>query len=98
MHGTEIRRTIYGVEEPDIRGVEEVERLRDHLQVSLFPKGNSARDAEIDRPEVVADKRVARFDPHAVVVAEDVSIRVEAGQFGAAHARLNRGVHAEQKI
>src|SRR4029077_18742104 len=97
IKGAEIRRTIDSVEEPNIRGVEKVERLRNHLQVSLFAKGNCARDAEIDGTEVVADKRVARLDADAVVVAEDVSIGVEAGEFGEAHGRLNRSDQAEEE-
>src|SRR6266478_746134 len=98
IHGAEIRRAIYRVEEPDIRRVEKVERLRDQFQVSLFAKGNSARDPEIDGTEIVADKRVAWLDADAVVVAEDVSVGVEAGEFGEAVGRLNRGDQAEKEI
>src|SRR5260370_9761845 len=98
IHRAEIRRAVDGVKKPDVRGVEEIESFGDHLKVLPLPYGNCARDAEIDGTEVAADKRVARLDAHAVVVAEDVSIGVEAGELSEAHGRLNRGDQAEQEI
>src|ERR1700682_416674 len=98
IHRTEIRSAIYRVEEPNIGGVEKVERFRNHLQASLLAERKRAPHADVDGAEVVSDKRVARLDAHSVVVSEDVAIRVEAREFCGAHRALNCCGQAEEKV
>src|SRR6267142_3252736 len=96
--GTEIRRSVDRVEEPDVRCIEQIKRLRDHFKASLLVKGYGAPNAEVHGAEVVANKGVARLNPDAIVVAKDVSIGVEAGKLGEAHGRLNRSDQAKKKV
>src|SRR6267142_1967872 len=96
--GTEIRRSVDRVEEPDVRCIEQIKRLRDHLKASLLVEGYSAPNAEVHGAEVVSDKGVARFNPDTIVVAEDVSVGVEAGILAETHGRLNRGDQAKKEV
>src|SRR5258707_9313855 len=94
---TEIRRSVDRVKEPNVRCIEQVKRLRDHFKASLLVKGYSAPNTEVDSAEVVPNKGVARLNPNAIVVTEDISVSVEAGKLGEAHGRLNRGDQAKKE-
>src|SRR5579859_158462 len=77
IHRAEIRRAVHRVEKSNVSGVKQVERLRDQFQASFLAEGNRPPDAEVHRTEIVAHKRVARFDSNAVVVPENVTVGVE---------------------
>src|SRR6267378_2916792 len=96
--GTEIRRAVDSIKEPDVRCIEQIKRLRDHFKASLLVEGYSAPNAEVDSAEVIPNKGVARLNPDPVVVAKDVSIGVEAGKLGEAHGRLNRSDQAKKEV
>src|SRR6267378_744214 len=96
--GTEIRRSVDRVKEPDVSCIEKVKRLRDHFKASLLVKGYSAPNAEVHGAEVVPNKGVARLNPNAIVVAKDVSVGIEPGKLGEAHGRLNRSDQAKKKV
>src|SRR6267142_4075398 len=96
--GTEIRRSVDRVEEPDVRCIEQVKRLRDHLKAPLLVEGYSAPNAKVHGAEVIPNKCVARLNPDPVVVAKDVSIGIETRKLGKAHGRLHRGDQAKKKV
>src|SRR5260370_21351531 len=96
--GAEIRCAVDRIEKANVRLVKKIERLGDHLETLALLERNGARDAEIHRPEVVANKGVARLDADAVVVAKNIAVGIEAGKLGEAHRRLNRGDQAEEKV
>src|SRR6267378_5189099 len=95
---TEIRRSVDRVEEPDVRCIEQVKRLRDHLKAPLLVEGYSAPNAEVDSAEVIPNEGIARLNPNAIVVAKDVSVGIEPGKLGEAHGRLNRGDQAKKEV
>src|SRR5258706_4370958 len=98
IHRAEIRRAVHGVKKSYVRGVEEVESLRDHFKASLFAEWDRTPDAEIHGTEVVANKGVARLDADPIVVAENISIGVEARELGKTHGRLHRGDQAKEEV
>src|SRR2546428_4276302 len=78
----EIGRAVYGVEEPDVDGVQEVEGLGNELNFLILVDIETAREAEVQGLQSVTPECVSRFDAHTVVVPEDVAVGVETGELG----------------
>src|SRR6267142_3801404 len=96
--GTEILRAVDRIKKPDVRCIEQIKRFRDHLKASLLVEGYSAPNTEVHGAEVVPNKGVARLNPDPIVVAEDVSVGVEAGILAETHGRLNRSDQAKKEV
>src|ERR1700676_512558 len=96
--GAEVGSTVYGVEETDVGGVEEVEGFGDELKALLFVERDGAPYTEVHRAEIVSHEGVSRLDAHEVVVAEDVSVGIKSRKLGKPHRRLYRSNQTEEKI
>src|SRR5712691_2738985 len=78
----EIGRAVYGVEKPDVNGVQQVESFGNELDLLLLVDIKCAGEAEIHGLQAVAPEGVARLDSNAVVVSENVAVGIEAGELG----------------
>src|SRR6266403_341809 len=94
----EIRGAINRVEVANVQSVGEVGRFGDEFEAALLAEIKLAGNAHIHGTEIIADEGIARLDAYAVVVSENVAVRVESSELREAHRRLNGGNNAKQKV
>src|SRR5260370_24071386 len=94
-HIAKIRRAVHGVEVSDVDVVREVEGFGDQLQRLALAEMERARTAQVDDINALASERIAAFDPHSVVIAENVAVGIEARKLGEKLGRLQRDDGAE---
>src|SRR5579859_2282018 len=94
----EVGGAVHRVEEPDIHGVEKIEGLGHRFHVQFFCGLEGTGNARVDRLVAIALEGVARLNAYAIVVAEDVAVRVKAGKLGEVVGRLQRDNRAELEV
>ena len=78
----EIRCPVRGIEKADIQRVEHVESLGQSFKVYLLGEMESPGHAHVHTLIAVAFKGIPRFNPDAIVVAEDIAVGVKACKLG----------------
>src|SRR5437016_12388479 len=93
-----IRGAVNRIKEAYVQSIPEVKRFGDELEAALFLESELACKAHVNRAEIIADKGIPRLDARAVVVAEDVAIRVKPGKLRKTLRRLIVTVQSPQRL
>src|SRR5271168_5274272 len=94
----EVSGAVVGIEITDVHSIGDVKSLHEQFKFEPLADGERASQANVERCQPIAPESIPRLDSDAVIVAKDVAVHVEPGEFREEQRRLQGQDGAEGEI